>query len=108
MDGHERKLDGSRIAREIRGEVAESVRKLEAQGVTPRLDVVLVGEDPASKVYVGSKARTSAAWPGSFKSLRHRARPWAALKKGRFAGRSAGSGAERPRLGSAAVTSSKA
>jgi len=52
-------LDGARIAREIREEVAEQVSALlDAGGATPRLDVVLVGDDPASKVYVGSKAKT--------------------------------------------------
>jgi methylenetetrahydrofolate dehydrogenase (NADP+)/methenyltetrahydrofolate cyclohydrolase len=52
-------LDGARIAREIRDEVASRVAELVAGGVTPRLDVVLVGDDPASRVYVGSKGRTS-------------------------------------------------
>ena len=53
-------LNGSRVASEIRAEVAEDVRTLEGGGVTPRLDVVLVGADPASQVYVRSKAKTSA------------------------------------------------
>lgn len=48
------------MASEIKAEVAESVRGLSAAGITPRLDVVLVGEDPASEVYVRSKAKTSA------------------------------------------------
>jgi methylenetetrahydrofolate dehydrogenase (NADP+)/methenyltetrahydrofolate cyclohydrolase len=52
-------LDGARIAGEIREEVAADVAKLAGRGTTPRLDVVLVGEDPASRVYVGSKAKTS-------------------------------------------------
>jgi methylenetetrahydrofolate dehydrogenase (NADP+)/methenyltetrahydrofolate cyclohydrolase len=60
MDEIQRKLDGSKIAREIKQEVAAGVANLNARGVVPRLDVVLVGEDPASKVYVGSKARTCA------------------------------------------------
>ncbi len=51
-------LDGARIAAEIRREVAEDVAALTGSGVTPRLDVVLVGDDSASKVYVGSKAKT--------------------------------------------------
>jgi methylenetetrahydrofolate dehydrogenase (NADP+)/methenyltetrahydrofolate cyclohydrolase len=54
-------LDGARIASEIRDEVAAEVATLLARGVTPRLDAVLVGEDPASKVYVSSKARTLTA-----------------------------------------------
>jgi len=51
-------LNGSRIAADIRAEVASDVEALGRSGVTPRLDVVLVGDDPASKVYVGSKAKT--------------------------------------------------
>jgi methylenetetrahydrofolate dehydrogenase (NADP+)/methenyltetrahydrofolate cyclohydrolase len=53
-------LDGSRIAGEIRREVAADVETLGASGVTPRLDVVLVGDDPASRVYVGSKTKSCA------------------------------------------------
>ncbi len=51
-------LDGREIAGQIRGEVAAEVRRLAEAGAVPRLDAVLVGDDPASKVYVGSKART--------------------------------------------------
>jgi methylenetetrahydrofolate dehydrogenase (NADP+)/methenyltetrahydrofolate cyclohydrolase len=61
MNSEEKKLDGSRIAADIREEVGEEVAALVGDGVTPRLDAVLVGEDPASKVYVGSKAKTLAA-----------------------------------------------
>ena len=53
-----KKLDGSRIAAEIREEVGAEVVALGERGVIPRLDAVLVGEDPASMVYVGSKAKT--------------------------------------------------
>jgi len=60
MNENEHILDGSRCAAEIRGEVAAEVAALGARGIVPRLDVVLVGEDPASQVYVGSKARTLA------------------------------------------------
>lgn len=56
-----KKLDGSRIAAEIREEVGAAVVALGARGVVPRLDAVLVGEDPASMVYVGSKAKTLTA-----------------------------------------------
>ena len=52
-------LNGTRVASEIRAEVAEEVGALAANGITPRLDVVLVGEDPASQVYIRSKAKTS-------------------------------------------------
>ena len=52
-------LNGARVASEIRSEVANEVRALSDDGITPRLDVVLVGDDPASGVYVRSKAKTS-------------------------------------------------
>ncbi len=58
MIDRERILDGTRIAREIRDEVALQVAALAGSGIAPRLDVVLVGDDPASRVYVGSKAKT--------------------------------------------------
>ena len=49
-------LDGKRMAEEIRAEVAEGVRALrERSGVTPGLAAVLVGDDPASAVYVRNK-----------------------------------------------------
>lgn len=49
-------LDGKRMAEEIRAEVAEGVRALrERSSVTPGLAAVLVGDDPASAVYVRNK-----------------------------------------------------
>ncbi len=50
-------LDGVAIAATIRAEVAEQVRALAGRGVIPGLAVVLVGEDPASQVYVRSKGK---------------------------------------------------
>ncbi|HEV8613013.1 MAG TPA: tetrahydrofolate dehydrogenase/cyclohydrolase catalytic domain-containing protein, partial [Gemmatimonadales bacterium] len=50
-----RMLDGRAIAREIRDEVTREVAGLVAQGVTPGLAVVIVGEDPASQLYVRAK-----------------------------------------------------
>lgn len=52
-----RLLDGVAIAAAIRGEVADDVRTLAARGIIPGLAVVLVGEDPASDVYVRSKGK---------------------------------------------------
>jgi len=52
-------IDGVSIAREIRQEVAEKAARLIERGVQPGLAVVLVGEDPASTVYVRSKGRAS-------------------------------------------------
>jgi methylenetetrahydrofolate dehydrogenase (NADP+)/methenyltetrahydrofolate cyclohydrolase len=54
-------IDGSAIAKSVRAEVARDVAALRAQGVTPGLTVVLVGENPASAVYVRSKERASVA-----------------------------------------------
>jgi len=50
-------IDGKAIAAKIRGEIAEEVRQLEVRGIKPGLAVVLVGEDPASKVYVSMKEK---------------------------------------------------
>ncbi len=50
-------LDGVAIGREIRAEVAATVAQLKAGGITPGLAVVLVGENPASQVYVRSKGK---------------------------------------------------
>ena len=53
-------LDGKAAAAEIRSEVRSEVAKLEERGAPVRLDVVLVGEDPASVTYVGMKQRDCA------------------------------------------------
>ncbi len=53
-------LDGVVIAAAIKQEVAEEVRKLEAQGVRPGLAAVLVGNMAASEIYVRSKVQTCA------------------------------------------------
>lgn len=50
-------IDGKAIAQEIRADLAKHVAQLTAQGNTPGLTVVLVGDNPASKVYVRSKQR---------------------------------------------------
>lgn len=50
-------IDGKAIAAKIRGEIAAEVAKLAVKGITPGLAVVLVGEDPASKVYVSMKEK---------------------------------------------------
>ncbi|MFO8126276.1 bifunctional methylenetetrahydrofolate dehydrogenase/methenyltetrahydrofolate cyclohydrolase FolD, partial [Yoonia sp.] len=51
-------IDGKAFAAKVRARVAKGVAKLqESQGITPGLAVVLVGEDPASQVYVRSKGK---------------------------------------------------
>ncbi len=50
-------LEGKPVAEKIEAEVTEEAAGLRAEGVTPNLTVVLVGDDPASKVYVGSKEK---------------------------------------------------
>jgi methylenetetrahydrofolate dehydrogenase (NADP+) / methenyltetrahydrofolate cyclohydrolase len=52
-------IDGNAIARSIREEVTLDVAKLIARGIKPGLAVVLVGDDPASEVYVRNKGRAS-------------------------------------------------
>jgi methylenetetrahydrofolate dehydrogenase (NADP+) / methenyltetrahydrofolate cyclohydrolase len=52
-------IDGRAIARKIREDVAERVKKLVARGITPGLAVILVGDDPASEVYVNSKGKAT-------------------------------------------------
>jgi methylenetetrahydrofolate dehydrogenase (NADP+)/methenyltetrahydrofolate cyclohydrolase len=54
-------LDGKVVAEKIQTAVADGVGALRARGVHPTLAVVLVGEDPASKVYVGGKRRACQA-----------------------------------------------
>jgi methylenetetrahydrofolate dehydrogenase (NADP+) / methenyltetrahydrofolate cyclohydrolase len=50
-------LDGTRIAQEIRNEVAQEVKNLAAAGMHPGLAVVLVGHNPASEIYVRGKVK---------------------------------------------------
>src|SRR5580692_2516880 len=52
-------LDGTKIAGEIRAEIAVQVKTLAASGVRPGLAVVLVGHNPASEVYVRGKVKSS-------------------------------------------------
>ncbi len=53
-------LDGKAVAAQIRSEVAERVRALVDRSITPGLTAVLVGEDPASRIYVGAKRKACA------------------------------------------------
>lgn len=55
-------LDGAALAKQIRADVAEKVQRLKAErGITPRLSVVLVGDDPASVTYTRMKKKACEA-----------------------------------------------
>jgi len=53
-------IDGNALSKQLRAEVAERAGVLTARGVTPGLAVVLVGENPASAVYVRNKVKACA------------------------------------------------
>ena len=53
-------IDGKEVAARVREGLLEEIAALKAQGHTPGLAVVLVGNDPASQVYVGSKVKACA------------------------------------------------
>jgi methylenetetrahydrofolate dehydrogenase (NADP+)/methenyltetrahydrofolate cyclohydrolase len=62
-------IDGKLISQSVLAEVAQKAAALSAQGIRPGLAVVLVGEDPASQVYVKSKGKAAEAC--GFHSLQH-------------------------------------
>lgn len=51
-------INGKEISAAVKARIAAEVAKLKEKGMTPGLAVIIVGNDPASKVYVGSKERT--------------------------------------------------
>ncbi|MEW6130002.1 MAG: bifunctional methylenetetrahydrofolate dehydrogenase/methenyltetrahydrofolate cyclohydrolase FolD [Acidobacteriota bacterium] len=51
-------LDGTSVAKAIKQEVADEVAQYAAKGLRPGLAVVIVGNDPASQIYVSTKAKT--------------------------------------------------
>ena len=48
-------LDGNALSADVRAQLAESVKEIKARGITPCLAVILVGDNPASAVYVRNK-----------------------------------------------------
>ena len=52
------RLDGRACATEVEAELLERVSALKAEGIDPHLAVIIVGDDPASHVYVNSKVKT--------------------------------------------------
>ena len=54
------RIDGNVLATKVRERIATDVAKMKARGITPGLAVVLVGDDPASQVYVRNKVAACA------------------------------------------------
>jgi len=50
-------IDGKKVAADIRSQLSREIKKLNAQQCFPKLEVILVGDNPASKVYVGMKQK---------------------------------------------------
>ena len=50
-------MDGKLVSKTVREEIKEEVLKLKKDGIAPGLAVIIVGEDPASKVYVAKSLR---------------------------------------------------
>jgi 5,10-methylene-tetrahydrofolate dehydrogenase/Methenyl tetrahydrofolate cyclohydrolase len=69
-----RRIDGKAIAAQYRAELAIRVARLREGGVVPALAVVIVGDDPASKVYVRNK---------SFAAKRSACAPWSTRSRGK-------------------------
>ena len=53
-------IDGNALSSRLRAEVAARAQALKARGLTPGLAVILVGDDPASAVYVRNKVKACA------------------------------------------------
>src|SRR5262245_8676801 len=60
MSGDTIIIDGKAVAATVRAEVRTEAERLKSRGVQPGLAVVLVGEDPASQVYVRNKTKAAA------------------------------------------------
>ena len=63
-------IDGRAVAAQIQGELTQRMAALKARGVQPGLAFVRVGEDPASKVYVGRKEKACAELGHRFRNAR--------------------------------------
>lgn len=50
-------IDGKKVSTEVRNEIKEEVECLKAEGINPSLAVIIVGDNPASQVYVRNKGR---------------------------------------------------
>ncbi|MFN3881806.1 MAG: bifunctional methylenetetrahydrofolate dehydrogenase/methenyltetrahydrofolate cyclohydrolase FolD [Nitrincola lacisaponensis] len=65
-----KRIDGKQVSSQVLAEVSEAVQQLQQQGIQPGLAVVLVGEDPASQVYVRNKVLRAAEV--GIRSIEHR------------------------------------
>ncbi len=54
------RMDGKALAAKVRGSILEATEQLKTQGITPGLAVIIVGEDPASQIYVRNKEKACA------------------------------------------------
>ena len=54
------RLDGKATSQKVRREIQEQTQQLKNQGITPGLAVILVGDDPASRIYVNNKKKACA------------------------------------------------
>ena len=54
------RIDGKAVSAAVRAQVAKEVEALAAEGTTVTLAVVIVGDDPASRVYVNNKKKACA------------------------------------------------
>ena len=50
-------INGKELAKKIKKELKEEVKKLKEKGINPKLAVIMVGDDPASQVYVRNKSK---------------------------------------------------
>ena len=54
-------IDGKKVSAAVKAEVSEEAAKLKTKGIFPGLAVVLVGDDPASRIYVNNKKKACEA-----------------------------------------------
>ena len=66
------RIDGKAVSAQVRARVAGEVAALREKGVVPGLAVIIVGDDPASRVYVNNKKRPARRWASVLRSSRSR------------------------------------
>lgn len=68
-------IDGKQLAQKRREEIRQTVEQLKSRGIVPGLAVILVGEDPASQVYVRNKEKACRRSASIRRSIVCRRRP---------------------------------